>query len=130
MKVKLIITNAVGVVLAFLASWALGVFESTSTQDVFKHISDGTLITGGVMACMGLLTFCGNKGAFRMLGYGMKSFFLLFQPNDKKLTTERESYVDYNKRKEESPKSFTHLLIVGGELILIAIITFIVYKVI
>ena len=129
MKKKILITSSVATSILIAMASILGIFDTKDAKEIFKIITDASLVDGVVFICVGLLTICSNKGAFRIFGYGWNSFILLFQNDDYKLT-HQESYHDYNVRKDANPKQVKHLFIVGLGLIILSLVALAIYSII
>ena len=100
-------------------------------HSIVHRICDGCFATGVLMTGAGIILFCANKGALNLFGYGAKFGLSLILPIGKNpwiSNGERETYYDYCQRKaEQDPKPVSHLLIVGGAYLAIAVVCLVIY---
>ena len=98
---------------------------------VIHRMLDGCFVAGTLLCGAGVILFCSSKGAFNILGYGLKFGLNLILPVGKNpwmADGERESYYDYCVRKsEEQSKTFLHLLITGAVFMLASLVLLIIY---
>lgn len=98
---------------------------------IVHRICDGCFVTGVMLFGAGIILHCSNKGALNLFGYSAKFGLSLIVPVGKNPWTangERETYYDYCERKaKQEPKPISHLLIVGGAYLAIAVVLLIIY---
>lgn len=129
MKKKLLsylIAVSAGLAAAFGIACLLGLFSSENTADVFKKLSDASLVTGILIFGIGILTFCSNHGAFDMVSWGLKNAFRMLIPGGA-LHSEKKSYAQYREERAAKPKPFKFLIAVGAIFIVLAVIFVICY---
>lgn len=105
--------------------------EDVGAQDTVKYVSDAFFVAGVLTLGMAGLTFGSKQGAFDGLGYAVSSFFDTRKPSTKRLNwSKKETYEEYVERKhsKDDRKKVKHLLIIGGAMMVIAIVMYIVYK--
>lgn len=91
-------------------------------------LCDGFFAAAVLLLCWGGLVFCGNHGAFDMLGYGMKTLAGLFAPGAQLHNPdEDEDYFSYCQRKATERKPFGHLMIAGGVYLALAAVCVVIY---
>lgn len=119
------ITFAVGLLLAFCAMLAQGIFSQTETVAVMKILCNAFFASGVVIACVGLLVVATEGGAFDMLAYAV---VLIFDGLRRDVTKRKyKDFYEYKQAKKEKKRSFAYLLIVGLIFIAISLIFLIPY---
>lgn len=123
---KYLITFGCGLVVSFSLACILGLFKCKNAAAVYQILSDSTLATGVILFGVGLLTFCGNHGAFDMIGYGLKHGLARLIPG---LGTRvgKKTYAEYREEREDRKKSFGFLLLVGIFFLVLAVLFVILY---
>lgn len=112
-------------VVTLLCAWALGGYTETDVKQLVGNWSSSFFVSGVLCLGVGLLIWCGNEGAFDMLGYGVKSLFRLFRKDVK--DRKYGGYYEYAQARKERKKPFLYLVIVGGAYLLVGIVLFVVY---
>lgn len=92
---------------------------------LFHLLCDGFFAAAVLLLGSGLLTFCGNQGAFDMMGYGVRSVVGLvvrsFEP--------KTDYFTYCREKHEEKKPCGHLLIAGLIHLALSAVCMVIYSV-
>ena len=90
--------------------------------DVMRYLSDGFLIAGGVVFCLGLLVWAGSKGAYDGLSYGVSNIINMRWTNNRMDWHKKESFADYRERKKEKRKQtvWIPILIVGAVFMIVS----------
>ena len=117
---KYVVTLGCGLVVSFSLACILGLFQCGSVAAVYQTLSDSTLATGVILFGVGLLTFCGNHGAFDIIGFGLKNGLARLIPG---LGTRvgKKTYAEYKEERAERKKSFGFLLLVGIFFLVLAV---------
>lgn len=97
-------------------------FDTVSST--FECLSNAFFLTGGLITGVGLLVFASNHGMFTGLGYGVKTIFE--KRRFKKSFENRKSYGEYREEKLKKKSPFQHFLIIGGALIALSIIFYVI----
>lgn len=115
---------ALGIEIALLFGyfWLVGLFSDTTINEIYKHLSDGFLVTGLLAFGIGLLIYVSNQGGFNFLSFAALKLVSKFV-HKMKITT--MSYGDYLESKKQGEAQYGYLLIIGG-VFLVACIVFIV----
>ena len=87
-------------------------------------LCDGCFAAAVLLLGSGALTYCGNHGAFDMMGYGLRATVGLVV---RSLEPETD-YFTYCKEKAEERKPFGHLLIAGLVYLVLAGVFMVVYS--
>lgn len=119
-KKKLIILYGISIVLVGVCLFIFNILTAYNLQLVFTSLCNSFFAVGGIMLCLGLLIWCGNKGVFIGLTYGFKRIFE--KRRSEKYFQNRQSYGDYRAQKLEKQKDFWPFIIVGVSFIIISII--------
>lgn len=90
--------------------------------DVIRHLSDGFLISGGIVFCLGLLVWAGSKGAYDGISYGISNIINMRWTNSRMDWHKKESFADYRERKKGKRKStiWAPILIVGAAFMIVS----------
>lgn len=92
----------------------LGYFFATP----YRVFSDSFVVAGGLGACIWALTFLSSFGAFDIIVYGVRKFFVLIfriRPEKSKLP---ETYYDYVNARREKPVNRFYGFLVGCAVVL------------
>lgn len=119
-KKKLIILYAIGILLVGGCLFIFKILTANTLQLVFTSICNSFFAVGGIILCLGLLIWCGNKGAFVGLTYSFRRIFE--KRRSEKAFQQRLSYGEYREKKLEKQKEFLHFIVVGVSFIIISII--------
>lgn len=96
------IAIAVGIGLFAIVWFTRTLPEEPTAYDVVRNLADGFTVAGVVLAGVGGLSWCGTKGTFDMLSYGVSYTVGRFFPMGKKDTLHtHKSFYDYRMEKEE-----------------------------
>ena len=125
-SIKYFITVGVGLLIALIVAISKDLFTQTRPAIIFQILSDCFLVSGVVIAGIGLLLFVSNEGVFDGLSYGFKVLFQMFKKHP---TPIKESYYDYRMAKGRFKLSFGFLLICGVVFLIICIIFTILFSV-
>lgn len=117
---KLLITTCVSIVLVVGCLFIFKIHEADTSAKVLTSICNSFFVVGGIVLCLGLLTWCSNHGAFIGLMYGFKTIFE--RRRFEKSFQQRQSYGEYRASKLAKQKDFLHLILVGVAFLLISII--------
>lgn len=123
--IKYIIVYAVEIALFFMVLSIRDIYTKTDAKEIFLILTDAFSVPGVLVVLFGLLVFCSNEGAFRMLAYSIRTLFSVFKrnPADRKYRT----YADYKMAKDGNNASFGFLIIAGGTFCILAVVFLILY---
>ena len=116
---KLLILTVVSVALIVGCLFIFKIHEADTTAKVLTSICNSFFVVGGIILCLGLLTWCTNHGAFVGLMYGFKTIFE--RRRFEKSFQQRQSYAEYRESKLAKQKEFLHFILVGVVYLLISI---------
>ena len=125
-KLKVLIYTAIGLLAAFGVMCAGGLFSAEGTKDALRIVCDGFFVVGAMLLFGGGLVWCYNGGAMDGLGYSAKILINRIRP--KYETEHRESFAQYREKREAKASSPVTLVFSGLNLLLIAVIVFLVYS--
>ena len=117
---KLLITTGVSIVLVVGALFIFKIHQADTTAEVLTSICNSFFVVGGIILCLGLLTWCSNHGAFIGLMYGFKTIFE--RRRFENAFKQRQSYGEYRESKLAKQKDFLHFIVVGVVFLLLSII--------
>lgn len=120
-----VVAASVLAVLTLLCGWIFGGYTESNARLLVGDWSSSFAVPGIVCLGVGLLIWCGNEGAFDMLGYGVRAFFRLFRKDV--LDRKYGGYYEYRQARQSRKKPFLYLVIVGGAYTLVAVVLMIVY---
>lgn len=128
MKKKLLtygISALVGVVIFIIIICVKQVWAQSETREVMRILSDACLVSGVILGGVGLLVVASNGGAFDMLAYAVRVFFLRFKRdmNNRKY----KDFYEYREAKKKEKRSTAYLLIVGLAFVALAVLFLILY---
>lgn len=104
----------VGLVITALV-FALG---QSRDQSVLRCLCDGTFVSAVVIFGLGAIKAVRNKGAFDVMGFGVKSTVETFIPFLRR--GEKEDFMQYRERKESKRKSASGMLLAGAAYLLLS----------
>lgn len=110
-----------GLAVTFAIACLIGLFKSEDTAAVFRKLADASTVTGILTFGIGLLTFCGNHGAFDMIGWGVKNGLKMLIPMAS-LKANKKTYAEYKEERAANPKPFKFLLLTGAVFLVLAIV--------
>lgn len=128
MKKKLLvygISAFVGVAIVVISICAKQIWAQPSTVEVMRILSDSCFLSGILLAGLGLLIVASNGGAFDMLAYAVRVFFLRFKRDINK--RKYKDFYEYREEKKGEKRSMAFLLIVGLVFIALAILFLVLY---
>ncbi len=125
-SIKYFVTIGCGLILALIVAFSNDLFAQTKNSVIFRILSDSFLVSGVVIAGLGLLLFVSNEGVFDGLAYGFKVLFEMFKKHP---TPVKQTYYDYRVEKGRNKVSFGFMLICGGAFFAICIIFLVLYSV-
>ncbi len=99
---------------------------------VLHQLCDGFFVAGVMLAGVGGLKFCGNKGAFDMMAYSLSYvFYLVFPGANAKRPQEQqnEKYYDYVQRKQENRKPTGCIVLVGLAFLAVSLLLLVAYEI-
>ncbi len=127
-----IITAIIALAVILLVCGLNGLFTTEMPQqDVVKYVCNAFFVAGVLVLGIAGLTFSSKHGAFDGFGYAISSLWDVHKPSKRRLTwTKKETYQEYVERKhsKDKNKQILHLLIIGGILLIVAIILLVVYN--
>ncbi len=100
--------------------------EFARGRDILTALCNGFSVPAVFLLGIGGLKGLRNKGAFDVMGYGLKSTVETFIPMLRK--NEKETFLDYRERKESSRKSSLGLLKAGAVYLALSVIMIIIYE--
>lgn len=93
---------------------------------LYQVLSDAFLVSGSLLAGVGLLVFAANRGTFHMLSYAVIRIFDLFRPNAR--NEKYRDYYEYKKAKMDSKsRPVAYLLLVGLGFLALSVIFSVVW---
>lgn len=130
---KNIITYVVSIILATgIILTVCGVSGVLTTEmeekEIVRYTCDGFFVSAALMLCFGVLVWASKLGAFD--GFGYSFVMLKHKLTNTKRDFKTETYTEYKERVAEKRKvnEVNHFMIIGGVLILVATILFLVYS--
>lgn len=102
---NILITTAISFVVAtgimFGVIGGRGIFAGDVAKiDVYRFLSDGFLISGGIVVAISMLVWAGTKGAYDGLSYGISNIISMRWLNNSKDWHRKESFADYREKKK------------------------------
>ncbi len=124
-------TNLITAAISFVVSVGIlfgviggrGIFAGNVEQiDVYRYLSDGFLISGGIVVAISMLVWAGSKGAYDGISYGVSNIINMRWLNNRKDWHRKESFADYREKKQEKRKNAVWLpiLIVGAVFLVVS----------
>lgn len=96
---------------------------------VVHLLCDGFFVAAVLLLGSGGLVICRNKGAFDMMGYGVKSVVNMVIPATRLGGPEQdEDYPTYCQRKAAERKPAPHLLVAGGIYLALSVVCMVIYS--
>lgn len=120
-----LINLVIGAVFGFVVAWLQGLFRAETASDVFRILSDGYFVAGGLLLAMAGLRWATNGGAFDGLGYSFKSAFGRIMPDYEK---RKVTFAEYREAREEKNKSAAPLLISGLVYVAVSVVFLMIYS--
>ena len=125
---KLLIRYGITIGVSALMVWSvisirtseLGSFSQLSTMLRYQVLCDAFTVPGMLLILSGLLMFVANEGAMDGLGYLGHYLKNMFLPGSRNKTKKYFDYVEA--KREKRVKGFGFLFVVGGVLMLIALV--------
>ncbi|MDD3831053.1 MAG: DUF3899 domain-containing protein [Clostridia bacterium] len=122
-----LITAVVGLMIVFLACLIGDIFSPANDGREYVIIMDGFTVAGALLMGVGAMGWIANQGGFDMLGFGFKQLIRIFNPASK-LEKKRQTFYEYKEEKSKKSVRVGHTLLVGLGYLVVAIIMFIIYK--
>ena len=122
---KFLIESAVGLVLSFLLSFLLGLFDAQSTADVLRILSDAFFVSAAIFLVSGGITFTVNGGVMDGLGFATKIGLARVKRD---FETAKVTFAEYREERERKAKSPTASLLAGVLLLAVALILLAFYN--
>ena len=122
---KFLIDSAVGLVLSFLLSILLGLFDAQSTADVLRILSDAFFVSAAIFLVSGGITFTVNGGVMDGLGFATKIGLARVKRD---FETAKVTFAEYREERERKAKSPTASLLAGVLLLAVALILLAFYN--
>ncbi|MBP5551014.1 MAG: DUF3899 domain-containing protein [Bacilli bacterium] len=120
-KKRLITLYCIGILLVGGCLFIFKILNANTLQLVFTSLCNSFFAVGGIILCLGLLIWCGNKGAFIGLTFTFRRMFFEKRRSEKAFQ-QRLSYSEYREKKLAKQKKYLHFIIVGVSFIIISII--------
>lgn len=124
-KLKVLIYTAVGLAGAFAVMLVGGIFSAGSTKDVLRIVCDGFFVAGALLLLSGGFRWCYNGGVMDGLGFSAKTLVNRMRPHYEE---NRQSFAEYREQREKKASSPVPLVFSGLNLLVIAVIIFLVYS--
>ncbi len=121
-KKDFLLNLAVGGVLAVV----MLIVELARGRDILTSLCNCFSVPAVFLLGIGGLKGIRNRGAFDVMGFGLKSTVETFIPMLRK--NEKETFDDYRERKEASRRSSRGLLMAGAVYLAISVVLLIVYE--
>ena len=107
---KFLICTGIGLVLAFLVSWLLGLFQAETAVDTVRILCDGFFVAAAMLLCAGGFQWTSNGGVMDGLGYAAKVGVARMKRDFETAKQGFGAYQEDRRRKARSPK---YLLLAG-----------------
>lgn len=127
--IRIIVESAITVVLFILFCFWKSVFSGELDKvDLFKTLCDGLFILAALFLSVAIVKYTASQGEFDSFKYGVKHWFRARKPQ-KNYTLDEQNMGDYILEKNKDRKAeVTPELIIGGALLVLCIIFYIIYK--
>ena len=102
------------------------IIELARGRDILTSLCNCFSVPAVFLLGIGGIKGIRNKGAFDVMGFGLKSTVETFIPMLRK--NEKETFMDYRERKEASRRSSRGLLMAGAVYLAISVVLLIVYE--
>lgn len=102
------------------------IIELARGRDILTSLCNCFSVPAVFLLGIGGIKGIRNKGAFDVMGFGLKSTVETFIPMLRK--NEKETFDDYRERKESSRRSSRGLLLAGAVYLAISVVLLIVYE--
>lgn len=102
------------------------IIELARGRDILTSLCNCFSVPAVFLLGIGGIKGIRNKGAFDVMGFGLKSTVETFIPMLRK--NEKETFMDYRERKESSRRSSRGLLLAGAVYLAISVVLLIVYE--
>ncbi len=122
--IKYLITLIFGCVLSFTVMYSKNLFAQTDPATIFHILSDSFIVSGVLLAGLGLLVFVSNEGVFDILVFGTKQFFGFFR---KVKTQKFADFYEYKEARAQKKLKFGSILVCGAFFILLSVIMYLLY---
>ena len=122
---KLLIFLPVGALCAFLVSWSQGLFGAETARDVYRILSDGFFVAGGLSFCYGGLVWTSNGGVWDGLLYSGK---MAFGRVKRDFEDEKLSFGEYKEQRAAKASSPKVPLLAGILLLIVATVFLALYS--
>ena len=122
--VKYLITLIFGCVLSFTVMYSKNLFAQTDPATIFHILSDSFVVSGVLLAGLGLLVFVSNEGVFDILVFGTKQFFGFFR---KVKTQKYADFYEYKAAKSQNKVKFGSILVCGAFFMLLTVVFYVLY---
>lgn len=122
---KYIITFGIGFIVFIGILLSKKIFSLTDKLEIFRALSDASIVPAVVIGGVGIIVFVDNNGVFDIIFYGVKLAINAFSRDINK--RKYKTFYDYKVAKHEKDTPYGFLLIVGGFFLLLAIIFLICY---
>ena len=124
---KLCRTALIGLAMGIAVFAARGGFAPADTAALLMALCDGCFVSGALILCAGALVFSADGGTFDMLRYGVTKALKVMQSEEKQKKYPR-TYYDYKQKRHAREKAkLSHFFWVGGVLLAMALVFFLLY---
>ena len=116
---KFLIDLGIGLAVAAVISFLMGVSSGEETSDILRILSDAFFVAAAIFLVTGGLTFTVNGGVMDGLGFATKTGIARIKRD---FETSKQSFVEYREERERKAKSPVASLLAGAVLLVIAIV--------
>lgn len=127
---KYLITFAIGLVIVLIIICSKGIFEQSRTQVIMQILSDALFVSGVCITGVGVISFASKGGAFDMLAYGVRVFFIALKDafSREKIERKYKDFYEYSQAKKGRESHIGFILIVGLIFIAVSVVFLIIYN--
>ena len=122
---KFLIESGVGLAVALVLAWLMGLFGADSAADTLRILSDAFFVAAAVFLVTGGLTFTANGGVMDGLGFAFKTGIARIKRD---FETAKVSFADYREERARKAKSPAGTLLAGLLLLVIALVMLALYS--
>ena len=122
---KFLIDLGIGLAVAAVISFLMGVSSGEETADILRILSDAFFVAAAIYLVTGGLTFTVNGGVMDGLGFATKTGIARIKRD---FETSKQSFAEYREERERKVKSPAASLLAGAVLLVIAIVLLKVYN--
>ena len=122
---KFLIDLGIGLAVAAVISFLMGVSSGEEMADILRILSDAFFVAAAIFLVTGGLTFTVNGGVMDGLGFATKTGIARIKRD---FETSKQSFAQYREERESKAKSPAASLLAGAVLLVIAMILLMVYN--